>query len=78
MLALVELDRMDLETATLRPLNLTADEHAMLEVALRNPVLQHQPELRSLYCRFRPLSYLKNSTFRPSGICASSSLYRLT
>ena len=35
-----------LETATLRPLNLTAEEHAMLKVALRNPVLQHQPGLR--------------------------------
>lgn len=34
-----------LETATLRPLNLTSEEHALLKIALRNPALRHQPVL---------------------------------
>lgn len=35
-----------LDTATLRPLNLTAREHAMLKLALRNPMLRGQPALQ--------------------------------
>lgn len=35
-----------LDTATLRPLNLTAREHAMLKLALRNPLLRGQPSLQ--------------------------------
>lgn len=34
-----------LETATLRPLNLTSEEHALLKIALHNPALRHQPAL---------------------------------
>lgn len=34
-----------LETATLRPLNLTAEEHALLKVALHNPALTRQTAL---------------------------------
>lgn len=34
-----------LETATLRPLNLTSEEHALLKIALNNPALRHQPSL---------------------------------
>ncbi len=34
-----------LETATLRPLNLTSEEHALLKIALYNPALRHQPSL---------------------------------
>ena len=34
-----------LETATLRPLNLTSEEHALLKIALYNPALRHQPAL---------------------------------
>ena len=37
-----------LDTATLRPLNLTAEEHALLKVALHNPALRHQPSLRTI------------------------------
>ena len=36
-----------LDTATLRPLNFTAEEHALLKVALHNPALRHQPSLRT-------------------------------
>lgn len=36
-----------LETASLRPLNLTAEEHALLRLALENPSLKRQPSLRS-------------------------------
>lgn len=36
-----------LDTATLRPLNFTAEEHALLKVALHNPALRHQPTLRT-------------------------------
>ena len=34
-----------LDTATLKPLNLTAEEHALLKVALSNPALRHNPPL---------------------------------
>ncbi len=34
-----------LETATLRPLNLTPEEHAVLKVALHNPSLRRTPAL---------------------------------
>ncbi len=34
-----------METATLKPLNLTTEEHALLKVALHNPALRHQPAL---------------------------------
>ncbi|MGB5574388.1 MAG: WYL domain-containing protein, partial [Thermoanaerobaculia bacterium] len=34
-----------METATLKPLNLTTEEHALLKVALHNPALRHQPSL---------------------------------
>ena len=34
-----------LETATLRPLNLTSEEHALLKIALYNPALRQQPAL---------------------------------
>jgi proteasome accessory factor B len=34
-----------METANLRPLNLTAQEHALLKVALHNPMLRRQPAL---------------------------------
>jgi predicted DNA-binding transcriptional regulator YafY len=34
-----------LETATLKPLNLTAEEHALLKVALDNPALRRHPSL---------------------------------
>jgi len=34
-----------LETATLKPLNLTAEEHALLKVALDNPALRRHPTL---------------------------------
>jgi predicted DNA-binding transcriptional regulator YafY len=36
-----------LDTATLRPLNFTTEEHALLKVALHNPALRHQPSLRA-------------------------------
>lgn len=36
-----------LDTATLKPLNLTTEEHALLKVALHNPALRHQPSLRT-------------------------------
>ncbi len=35
-----------METATLRPLNLNAEEHALLKVALHNPALRRHPSLR--------------------------------
>ena len=35
-----------LESATLKPLNLTAEEHALLKVALSNPALRKSPALR--------------------------------
>lgn len=35
-----------LETATLRPLNLTAEEHGLLKVALHNPALERHSALR--------------------------------
>ncbi len=36
-----------MEGATLRPLNLSAEEHALLKVALANPTLRRHPDLRA-------------------------------